>query len=153
MNHLILNCGMKKDGMNFEDKCLMISKSYLKLQAPVTVLQNSQNKGDNKDLLFLSHGLYERVFNDNTQFEDMLCSMYLLSLLAESTSHGDFSLLEAIGMLSAATSGTVDDESLQRRGVHPLLDGVCNPVRNVSYYIRKFILQYLADSKGLKIHE
>jgi len=62
--------------MNFEVKRLT-----------VTVLQN---KGDNKDLLFLSHGLYERVFNDNTQFEDMLCSMYLLRLLAESSSQGDF---------------------------------------------------------------
>lgn len=78
---------------------LAFANAYLayELQAPVSVLENSQNlmKGESKDLLFLSHkehpsGLYERVFNDNTQFEDMLCSMYLLRLLASSTSEGDF---------------------------------------------------------------
>ncbi len=77
----------------------VFANAYLayELQAPAIVLQNSQNlmKGDSKDLLFLSHqeqssGLYERVFNENTQFEDMLCSMYLLRLLANSTANGDF---------------------------------------------------------------
>jgi len=35
-------------------------------------------------------GLYEQVFNQNTQFEDMLSSMYLLMLLATTTTEGDF---------------------------------------------------------------
>jgi hypothetical protein len=77
---------------------LAFANAYLayELQAPVSVFKNSQNlRGGSKDLLFLSHkehpsGLYERVFNDNTQFEDMLCSMYLLMLLASTTSEGDF---------------------------------------------------------------
>jgi len=65
------------------------------LQQPATVLKNSHNlmKGNNKELLFLSHqeeGLYDLVFNEKTQFEDMLCSIYLLRLLAESTTSGDF---------------------------------------------------------------
>jgi hypothetical protein len=65
-------------------------------QAPVTVFKNNTvTKEMGKDLLFLSHeehpnGLYEWVFNDNTRFEAMLCSMYLLDLLASLTLHGDF---------------------------------------------------------------
>ncbi len=74
------------------------ANAYLayELQAPDIVLENSQNlmMAGTKDLLFLSHkehmgGLYERVFNQNTRFEDMLCSMYLLMLLASSTTDGD----------------------------------------------------------------
>ncbi len=78
----------------------MFAYAYLayELQQPATVLKNSHNlmKGNNKEfkeLLFLSHqeeGLYDLVFNDKTQFEDMLCSIYLLRLLAESTTRGDF---------------------------------------------------------------
>lgn len=41
-----------------------------------------------------------------------------INVLIGANGSGKTSLLEAIGMLSAATSGTVDDESLQRRGVH-----------------------------------
>ncbi|OAD23168.1 abortive infection phage resistance protein [Candidatus Thiomargarita nelsonii] len=56
-------------------------------------------KGGSKNLLFLSHnehpsGLYEVVFNENTKFEDMLCSMYLLMLIA-STSDGDFDKVQS----------------------------------------------------------
>jgi energy-coupling factor transporter ATP-binding protein EcfA2 len=40
-----------------------------------------------------------------------------VNVLIGANGSGKTALLEAIGMLSAATSGTVDDESLQRRGV------------------------------------
>jgi phosphotransferase system IIB component len=69
------------------------ANAYLayELQAPVKM------KGGTKNLLFLSHneqtsGLYELVFNENTKFEDMLCSMYLLMLLA---SDGDFEKVQS----------------------------------------------------------
>jgi AAA15 family ATPase/GTPase len=41
-----------------------------------------------------------------------------VNVLIGANGSGKTALLEAIGMLSAATSGTVDDEALQRRGVH-----------------------------------
>ncbi|MEN8220183.1 MAG: AIPR family protein, partial [Pseudomonadota bacterium] len=80
---------------------LAFANAYLayELQAPVSV--NSQMKSQN--LLFLSHnehpsGLYELVFNEKTKFEDMLCSMYLLMLLA-STSDGDFDKVQSSHMI------------------------------------------------------
>jgi hypothetical protein len=62
--------------------------AYL-LQDPISVLKNYQQQiKSNKDLNFISHrnhkqGLYEKIFNENTTFEDMLCSFYLYNLMVE----------------------------------------------------------------------
>ncbi len=59
------------------------------LQDPVSVLKNGlQEQKSGKNLLFVSHqddkdGLYEKVFNDETKFEDMLCAFYLFDVLIE----------------------------------------------------------------------
>lgn len=61
------------------------------LQEPVAVLNNfRQIKKTRKDLLFVSHkdskdGLYEKVFNDNSKFEDFLTSFYLLDTIFKRT--------------------------------------------------------------------
>ncbi len=53
------------------------------LQDPVSVLKNhTQRSKTNKDLNFISHrehkeGLYEKIFNKDTSFEDMLCAFYV----------------------------------------------------------------------------
>ena len=57
------------------------------LQDPVSVLSNyRQRRETNKDLIFVSHrehedGLYEKVFNDRTSFEDMLCAFYIFYVI------------------------------------------------------------------------
>lgn len=68
---------------------IIFADTYLAyyLQEPVTVIKNHEYfKETNKYLIFLSHrenidGLYEKVFNQNTKFKDMLCSFYLLDLI------------------------------------------------------------------------
>lgn len=61
------------------------------LQEPVTVLNNfRQIKKTKKDLLFVSHkdskdGLYEKIFNDDSKFEDFLTSFYLLDTIFKRT--------------------------------------------------------------------
>lgn len=53
------------------------------LQDPVSVLKNyAQRLKIDKDLNFISHrehkeGLYEKIFNEKTSFEDMLCAFYI----------------------------------------------------------------------------
>jgi len=61
------------------------------LQDPVSVLQNYGHRLDtNKDLNFVSHkehknGLYEKVFNDRTKFDDMLCAFYIFDAIDDTT--------------------------------------------------------------------
>ena len=61
------------------------------LQDPVSVLINyRQYHETNKDLVFLSHkehkdGLYEKIFNDRTLFEDMLCAFYIFTVVTYET--------------------------------------------------------------------
>jgi hypothetical protein len=58
------------------------------LQDPVSGLKiYVQRSETNKDLKFLSHrehqdGLYEKIFNDKTSFEDMLCALYVLKAVS-----------------------------------------------------------------------
>ena len=55
------------------------------LQDPVSVLKNYEEElNTGKDLNFISHrehkdGLYEKIFNEKTLYEDMLCSFYVLN--------------------------------------------------------------------------
>jgi hypothetical protein len=59
------------------------------LQDPVSVLSNYRQRleiNKDKDLIFVSHkdhkdGLYEKIFNDRTSFEDMLCAFYLFDVI------------------------------------------------------------------------
>jgi AIPR protein len=59
------------------------------LQDPVSVFKNFQQKEkSNKNLIFLSHkehqdGLFEKIFNERTQYEDMLCSFYLFDTIVQ----------------------------------------------------------------------
>ncbi len=60
---------------------IIFANVYLayQLQEPVSVFKNGQR---DKNLLFVSHqehkdGLYEKIFNERTQFEDMLCALHL----------------------------------------------------------------------------
>ncbi len=61
------------------------------LQDPVSVLKNNtQNAKTNKDLNFISHkehkeGLYEKVFNKETSYENMLCAFYVFNSIDEIT--------------------------------------------------------------------
>lgn len=61
------------------------------LQDPVSVLKNySQLLKKNKDLNFISHkehkdGLYEKIFNEKTKFEDMLCAFYVFDVVDDFT--------------------------------------------------------------------
>ncbi len=61
------------------------------LQDPVSVLSNyRQQREINKDLIFVSHkehkdGLYEKIFNDRTSFEDMLCAFYVFNIIDDTT--------------------------------------------------------------------
>jgi hypothetical protein len=61
------------------------------LQAPVSVL-NSYEQGNQigKDLNFISHrehkdGLYEKIFNEETKFEDMLSAFYISDTIFKTT--------------------------------------------------------------------
>ncbi len=57
------------------------------LQDPVNVLKGYGLKNiTGKDLNFISHkehkdGLYEKIFNENTSFEDMLCAFYVFDTI------------------------------------------------------------------------
>ena len=59
------------------------------LQDPVRVLSNyRQQRETRKDLIFISHrehqeGLYEKIFNSTTSFEDMRCAFYLFDVLVD----------------------------------------------------------------------
>ena len=59
------------------------------LQDPVSVLDNyRQARKTRKDLNFLSHkehkdGLYEKIFNEETKFKDMLCAFYVSHIIFE----------------------------------------------------------------------
>jgi hypothetical protein len=61
------------------------------LQDPVSVLKNYREQlKTGKDLNFISHrdhkeGLYEKVFNDETSFEDMLCAFYVFDAITDIT--------------------------------------------------------------------
>jgi len=61
------------------------------LQEPVNVLKNrTQQMASGKELNFISHkehreGLYEKIFNEETFFEDMLCAFYLFDTIKKST--------------------------------------------------------------------
>ncbi len=65
--------------------------SYLSyyLQEPTLAIKSFDLQNENnKNILFISHkdsseGLYEKIFNDVTIFEDMLCSFYLFDLIFE----------------------------------------------------------------------
>ncbi|ETR72680.1 MAG: hypothetical protein OMM_07386 [Candidatus Magnetoglobus multicellularis str. Araruama] len=48
----------------------------------------------------------------------------LMNIFIGANGSGKSNILEAIGVLSAAASGIVDDESLQRRGVRPAMPGL-----------------------------
>jgi hypothetical protein len=58
------------------------------LQDPVSVLSDYRQKRKiGKGLTFVSHkehkdGLYEKIFNDRTLFEDMLCALYIFDIVA-----------------------------------------------------------------------
>lgn len=62
------------------------------LQDPLSVLKNhTQRLKTHKDLNFISHkdhkeGLYEKIFNGNTSFEDMLCAYYIFNTIDGTTS-------------------------------------------------------------------
>ena len=68
---------------------LVFANVYLAyhLQDPVSVLKNhNQRFKTEKDLNFISHkdhkdGLYEKIFNSNTSFEDMLCAFYVFDII------------------------------------------------------------------------
>lgn len=68
---------------------LIFANVYLAyhLQDPVSVLKNhTQRFQTQKDLNFISHkdhkdGLYEKIFNSNTLFEDMLCAYYIFDVI------------------------------------------------------------------------
>ncbi|ALB42023.1 abortive phage infection protein [Anabaena sp. WA102] len=57
------------------------------LQDPSSVLKNyNQQKQTSKNLNFISHkehkdGLYEKIFNDETTFENMLCGLYVFGVI------------------------------------------------------------------------
>ncbi|MBH1969799.1 MAG: AIPR family protein [Moraxellaceae bacterium] len=57
------------------------------LQDPVSVLNNyKQFQKTNKDMNFISHknhkdGLYEKIFNSHTTFEDMMCAFYIFDTI------------------------------------------------------------------------
>lgn len=57
------------------------------LQDPISVMNNSmQYVETNKDMLFVSHkddknGLYEKIFNEDSKFEDFLTSLHLLFIV------------------------------------------------------------------------
>jgi len=59
------------------------------LQDPVSVLKNyEQRRKTGKDLNFISHrdnkdGLYEKIFNEKTKFEDMLCAFYIFHAISK----------------------------------------------------------------------
>jgi hypothetical protein len=59
------------------------------LQDPVSVLKNyGQRRKTGKDLNFISHrdnkdGLYEKIFNEDTKFEDMLCAFYIFHAISK----------------------------------------------------------------------
>ncbi len=61
------------------------------LQDPVSVLSNYRQRREiNKDLIFVSHkehedGLYEKIFNSTTSFEDMLCAFYVFDVIDDTT--------------------------------------------------------------------
>lgn len=63
------------------------------LQDPVSVLSNYRQRleiNKDKDLIFVSHkehkdGLYEKIFNDRTSFEDMLCAFYVFDVIDDTT--------------------------------------------------------------------
>lgn len=61
------------------------------LQDPVSVLKNhTQRFKTHKDLNFISHrdhkdGLYEKIFNSSTSFEDMLCAFYIFDTIDDHT--------------------------------------------------------------------
>ncbi len=71
------------------------------LQDPISVIKNYQQfKQTNKDLIFISHknhkeGLYEKIFDTTTKFEDMLCAFYVFDLLTKNTKYGDTKNVEA----------------------------------------------------------
>lgn len=72
---------------------LVFANVYLAyhLQDPVSVLKNhTQRFKTDKDLNFISHkdhkdGLYEKIFNKNTSYEDMLCAFYIFDIIDDNT--------------------------------------------------------------------
>ena len=61
------------------------------LQDPSSVLKNyNQQQQTSKDLNFISHkehkdGFYEKIFNDETTFENMLCGLYVFDVIHYAT--------------------------------------------------------------------
>ncbi len=56
------------------------------LQDPVSVIKNYDQRKMNKNLNFISHkenenGLYEKIFNEETTFENMLCAFYVFTII------------------------------------------------------------------------
>ena len=56
------------------------------LQDPVNVIKNYDQRKMNKNLNFISHkenenGLYEKIFNEETTFENMLCAFYVFNII------------------------------------------------------------------------
>ena len=74
----------------------LLANLYLayQLQDPVSVLHNRKYQGEtNKDLNFVSHkehkdGFYEKIFNNKTRFDDMLCAFYIFDTII--TNHEGF---------------------------------------------------------------
>jgi len=61
------------------------------LQDPVGVVKNYHQRKINEDLNFVSYkehkdGLYEKIFNDETKFENMVCAFYLFKVICDRTS-------------------------------------------------------------------
>ncbi len=73
----------------------VFANAYLayQLQDPVSVLENyAQKRRTGKDMCFISHrdhihGLYEKIFNLNTSFEDVLCAFYIFSVIVDEGSY------------------------------------------------------------------
>lgn len=72
----------------------VLANVYLayQLQDPVSVIKNnSQRVRTSKDLNFISHkdhkeGLYEKIFNKDTSFDDILCAFYVFDAVNDTTS-------------------------------------------------------------------
>jgi hypothetical protein len=66
------------------------------LQAPITAVNSiDKEESEDKDLFFISHkehknGLYEKIFNEKTTFEDMLCSYYVFECHIEFSENTDY---------------------------------------------------------------
>jgi len=131
------------------------------LQDPDNVLKNhSQRKSTNKNLNFISYrdhkdGLYEKIFNSDTLFSDMLCAYYVFDTIKKTTSFSYEKMFETniyhlLALFKIAFTKYLKNKFVDEINVNKYIITICEKEeKEIIIKAFKFIQQFLEKQIGI----